>query len=130
MTTAETFAKNLKTTLEKKHKTQRELAKYVGTTEATVSRWVTGKALPRTKALDKICQHLMCSPNELMYDTGPTRKKETTEEIIGKEVWARPLLLKLILAAIKASDEDIEACLALLKRRSRSANKHNSGGNE
>lgn len=60
------FSENLKYYLEKNNYSQLQLAKEVGTTAATVNRWVKGIHEPDYDTLLYICFYLEISPNELL----------------------------------------------------------------
>ena len=114
-TTAEIFSENLRRLLEEKKKTQKALAKFVPTTEATVSRWINGSAMPRYNMIDKICAFLMCSPEDLMLD----KDRAVTllpEDVMSEELKERPILFKLMLVAMRASDEEVSEAIQLLKK--------------
>lgn len=114
-TTIEIFSANLRRLLEEKKKTQRQLARYIPTTEGTVSRWVNAEAMPRNATMDKVCAFLMCSPEDLMLDNDKTAVL-LPEDVIADEIRERPLLFKLFLVAMRASDKEIENCIKLLKK--------------
>lgn len=54
------FGPWLKRTGKEKHVTQRDIAKYVGVTEASVSRWVRGERYPNKRQMEKILKFLGC----------------------------------------------------------------------
>lgn len=113
--TQQIFSENLRSLLEQKNKTQRDLAKFIPTTEATVSRWINGTVMPRYKAIDRTCQFLMCSPEDLMLD----RDKTVTllpEDVVADELRERPLLFRLMIVAMRADDEAIRDAIMLLKK--------------
>ncbi len=60
------FSHNLKTALSVNNKTQKELAEYLGTTQQTVSRWLTGINEPDLETLLKICIFLNETPNSIL----------------------------------------------------------------
>ena len=60
------FAKNLKTAMHEKQITQTELAKKLGTTQQTVSRWLQGINEPDLSTLTLICIYLNETPNDLL----------------------------------------------------------------
>ena len=60
------FSHNLKTALSNNRKTQKELADYLGTTQQTVSRWLTGINEPDFTTLLKICIFLNETPNTIL----------------------------------------------------------------
>lgn len=109
------FSENLRNKLEEKRKSQKDLAKALGVTEATVSRWVNGEMYPRHAMVDRIATYLMCTPDDL------TASKVRTvtlmpEDVIAEELHNNAKLFKLFLVASKATDEQIDACIALLKK--------------
>lgn len=60
------FPGKLKASLTENRKTQRELANYLGTTQQTVSRWLTGVNEPNLSTLLKICEFLNETPNSIL----------------------------------------------------------------
>ena len=63
------FAENLQTVLKTHEMTQQELAALVGTTQATVNRWLKGINEPDLTTLLEICLYLDETPNSLLgYD--------------------------------------------------------------
>ena len=61
-----TFAINLKNELISRSITQEKLAKELGTTQATVSRWIKGVNQPDFETLFMICRILEVTPNDLL----------------------------------------------------------------
>ena len=115
MNTINVFSDNLRMKLETKQKSQKDLAKALGVTEATVSRWVNGEQYPRHNMIDRIAQYLMCSADDL---TASPQRTITLlpEDVIAEELHNNAKLFKLFLVASKATDEQIDACIALLKK--------------
>jgi len=113
--TQQIFSENLRNLLEQKNKTQRDLAKFIPTTEATVSRWVNGTVMPRYKMIDRTCQFLMCSPEDLMLDKDKTVTL-LPEDVVADELRDRPLLFRLMIVAMRADDESIRDAITLLKK--------------
>lgn len=60
------FAENLKLALATKGISQKVLADKLGTTQATVSRWVNGENEPAFELLLEICDILDETPNTLL----------------------------------------------------------------
>lgn len=115
MNTIEVFSENLRTKLDEKRKSQKDLAKALDVTEASVSRWVNGEQYPRPAMVDRIAQYLMCSVDDL------TASKQRIvqlmpEDVIAEEIHNNAKLFKLFLVASKATDEKLDACIALLKQ--------------
>lgn len=113
--TQQIFSENLRSLLEQKKKTQRDLAKFIPTTEATVSRWINGTVMPRYKMIDRTCQFLMCSPEDLMLDKDKTVTL-LPEDVVAEELRERPLLFRLMIVAMRADDEAIRDAIMLLKK--------------
>ena len=113
--TQQIFSENLRSLLEQKNKTQRDLAKFIPTTEATVSRWINGTVMPRYKMIDRTCQFLMCSPEDLMLDKDKTAVL-LPEDVVADELRERPLLFRLMIVAMRADDEAIRDAIMLLKK--------------
>ena len=66
------FADNLKDALYEKEMTQQELAALVGTTQATINRWLKGVNEPNLETLLRICLCLNVTPNFILgYDEIP-----------------------------------------------------------
>lgn len=62
------FARNLRMLLEEREKTQMDLAKYLGVTDAAVNMWCRAKRIPRMDKIDKICEFLGTDRATLMGD--------------------------------------------------------------
>lgn len=109
------FSTNLRNKLMARRNTQKELARYLDTSETSVSHWINGTILPRPKTIDRIAQFLCCSTDELMTDHSKTVELKPTD-IIAEAISERPLLMTLFLVADKASDEKIRECIEVLKK--------------
>lgn len=106
-TTKEIFSDNLRNLLYAKNKTQAQLAKFTGATTATVSYWCNGSAMPRSAMIDKICVFLNCSVEDLTVDhSRPVQY--APEDIIAEEIQNNPRLMRLMLYAMKLSDEQMD----------------------
>lgn len=60
------FAENLKTEMRNCRISQERLAKQLGLTQATVSRWASGEYQPDFETLFQICEILDTSPSVLL----------------------------------------------------------------
>ena len=60
------FAENLKNEMRNCRISQEKLAKELGTTQATVSRWASGEYQPDFETLFQICEILDTTPNVLL----------------------------------------------------------------
>ena len=67
-TTKQIISENLQAQLEIHKMSQTDLANAIGVTPAAVSSWIKGIAAPHANTLDKICQHLLISKEELVRD--------------------------------------------------------------
>lgn len=114
-TTVEIFSENLRKKLEESNHTQRDLARYLKITDATVSRWVNSESMPRHAMLDRVAAFFVCSPDELTQDTQKVAVP-MPEDVIAEELHNNGKLFQLFLVASKASEEQIDACIALLKK--------------
>ena len=70
------FSKNLRDALKFNKKTQQQLADYLGTSQATISRWLSGENEPDFDALIEICIYLDETPNDLLGFDEINVKKE------------------------------------------------------
>lgn len=115
-TSTEIFAHNLKTLLEKKHKSQSDMARFLKVTPTTVSRWTNAESLPRSPMIDRICGFLVCDTEDLMTDH--TKQANLfPEDIIAEAITERPLLMQLFIMADKADDDALYKCIELLGER-------------
>lgn len=60
------FKENLKLSMKTNNVTQVQLAKYLNTTQQTVSRWLNGQNEPDMETLILICIYLGETPNSLL----------------------------------------------------------------
>lgn len=65
------FNKNLKRILNEQGLKQKDLAKLLNVSTATVSDWCKGKKMPRMNMLNAICDTLQCPLNELTEPERP-----------------------------------------------------------
>lgn len=68
------IANNINKLLNKKNKSQVDLADYMNVSQATVSNWCKGLKTPRMDKIDKICVFFNCKRSDLMEE------KEDTDE--------------------------------------------------
>lgn len=61
------FSLRLRSLLERRCVSQKQLAEMVGITEATMSSYITGRATPNFYTLDKIAKALNCSVDKFRY---------------------------------------------------------------
>lgn len=111
---------NLNRLLEIKGTTQRELAEYVGVSQATISNWCKGVKMPRMDKIDKICEFFHINRSDLMSgdienDIERYYLDDTAAEA-AKELYERDELRVLFDAARDVSEEDIRYAATLLEK--------------
>lgn len=109
------FATNLRNQLYLKRMTQSELAKKMNVTEASVSKWCVGSAVPRPKKIDEMCRLLNCSIDDLTTDHSKVIEL-APEDVIAEEIRNRPRLFRLMMYAAKLSDEELDVLIERAKQ--------------
>lgn len=115
-TSQEIFSLNLNNLLIAKNKTQAQLAKFLGTTPTTVSKWANGKSMPRAKMLDSICRFLVCTQEDLMTD----HSKPVTvlpRDIIADEIENDPKLMRIMFYCMKMNEDEKDALIERLAKK-------------
>lgn len=79
------FCERAKTRMKELHITTRQLAKSIGMTESTVSRYLSGNRSPKIEELVKIAETLECSADYLLglKESEVVVQKEIFKEIAG-----------------------------------------------
>ena len=113
-TMAEVFSTNLRNQLYLKRWSQADLARKMKVSEATVSKWTSGQATPRPKKIDEICNLLGCSKDDLLVDHSKP-VEQAPADIIAEMIEDRPILMKLMMFAMKLSDEEIDRLIREIK---------------
>ena len=85
------FSKNLTFYLEIHHKTQADLAKYVGVSTAAVNQWCKGIKTPRMDKVDKICKFLLIKRSDLIEEHSLNKEQALAERT---SIYATALLSK------------------------------------
>jgi repressor LexA len=62
-----TIAQNITFFLDRRGKTQQELADFVGVSQAAISNWSQGIKLPRMDKIDKICEFFKIKRSDLLH---------------------------------------------------------------
>lgn len=114
MNSTEIFGRNLRNKLEAKRHSQSDLARFLNVTPTAVSRWVNGEAMPRANMLDRICNYLGCTAEDLMTDHTKTAIL-MPEDVIADEIHDNPRLFQLFMVAVRATDEDLVHCIDYLQ---------------
>lgn len=63
------FAERLKALMVQRNISQVELAEALGVSQATISFWIRGVKEPRLKKMDKLCEALQCTRNDLLGES-------------------------------------------------------------
>lgn len=113
----EVFCHNLRDYLYMAGMTQVELAKKVGVTETSVSKWMNGTVIPRPKKVDEICHVLKCSRADLMTDH-EQKAVFAPEDILASEMKDRKDLYSTVNALLRMSDKDLKMISDLINRMS------------
>lgn len=71
----EVFAKNLKEQIERKGKTQKEIAEIVGVSAPTLNEWVKGKKYPRIDKIEILANYFGILKSDLIEDKTKERKE-------------------------------------------------------
>lgn len=109
------FSYNLRNCLYMAGKTQVELAKSVGVSETSVSKWISGATVPRPKMIEKICVCLRCRKEDLLLD----HTKSTSlapADILADEMEKRPDLYDAFNGLLNMSGSDVRLVTELIKR--------------
>ena len=72
----EIFSRNLLYYLEKKGKTQREVADAINVSTSAFNEWATGRKYPRIDKIEKLANYFGIQKSDLIED----KKKKSTEE--------------------------------------------------
>lgn len=112
------IADNILAFIEKRNLTQKEVAEYVGVSQATVSEWCKGKKTPRMSKFDKLCELFHCSREDLMRTDGPRAMNPEIEQlqILQQIMKSKPAIGELVDTAKDLSDPDIQILTGMAKR--------------
>lgn len=112
------FSKNLIFYLDIHHKTQAELAKFVGVSTAAVNQWCKGIKTPRMDKVDKICKFLLIKRSDLIEEHSLDREQalaERTSTYATALLSKNPAYRKVIDSINILSISDMELLDELLK---------------
>lgn len=99
-------AGNLKRIMYDREKTQVDIVRDLKISRSTISAWMNGTRTPKMPSIDLLCSYLGCDRSDLMEPSGQKRKTRAVSN-------AQAELIQLIL---KASPENIELCLSMLRK--------------
>lgn len=114
-TSLEIFSHNLRNQLEAKRRTQSDLSRHLKVSAVSVSRWVNGVSMPRADMLDRICQYLNCTAEDLMADHTKTVEL-LPHDIIADEIESDPKLMRIMFLCMKMSDAEKDALIERLSK--------------
>lgn len=114
MNSKEIFGRNLRNKLDAKNRSQNDLARFLKVTPTAVSRWVNGEAMPRANMLDRICNYLGTTADDLLTDHTKVAIL-LPEDVIAEEIHNNPRLFQLFMVAVRATDEDLVYCINYLQ---------------
>lgn len=113
------FIKRLQQLLEKKDISQRELAKRVGVSEVTISRYMSGERNPRIEIVRKMADVLSVTTDYLLGNSNETQTKESAETAREKKMkeFLEMMVVALREKGVVGDDEELtkEAMELLLK---------------
>ena len=101
----EILAQNLKALLDRKGKTQTEMAKDLNLRESTVSSWVNGIKYPRRDKIEMLADYFNVNPSDITEDKSISNKNNNISEIIAAHI------------DDDASEEEIEEILAYIETK-------------
>ena len=116
------FSQNLNYYLEKKGKTQSDLAKYIGVSTASVSNWCKGIKLPRMDKVDKMCIFFQINRSDLLQEksskntTTPSYYDNPDAREMAQFIFENPEYKVLFDASRKVKKEDIAFVKEMIDR--------------
>ncbi len=115
-TSLEIFSHNLRNRLDAQRKTQSDLSRHLKVSAVSVSRWVNGVSMPRADMLDRICQYLNCTAEDLMTDHSKPVPM-LPQDIIAEEIENDPKLMRIMFLCIKMTEEEKDKLIERLSRK-------------
>lgn len=114
------IANNISFYLNKRSKTQVELADYMNVSQPTVSNWCKGIKLPRMDKIDRICEFLNINRSDLMNDiaseSNPPYYIDDDARELAEFMFQNPEYKVLFDASRKVKKEDIEFVKQMIDR--------------
>lgn len=101
----EILAQNLKTLLDRKGKTQTEMAKDLNLRESTVSSWVNAIKYPRRDKIEMLADYFNVNPSDITEDKSISNKSNNVSEVIAAHI------------DDDATEEEIEEILAYIETK-------------
>ena len=112
-TALEIFSHNLRNQLELKRKSQSDLSRHLKVSAVSASRWVNGVSMPRADMLDRICQYLNCTAEDLMTDHTKVAVM-LPQDIIAEEIESDPKLMRIMFYCMKMSEDEKDTLIERL----------------
>lgn len=75
----EIFSKNLLYYLERKGKSQREVAEAIGVSTSAFNEWATGRKYPRIDKIERLANYFRIQKSDLIEDKKPTDEQMLTD---------------------------------------------------
>ena len=75
----EIFSRNLLYYLERKGKSQREVAEAIGVSTSAFNEWATGRKYPRIDKIEKLANYFRIQKSDLIEDKKPTDEQMLTD---------------------------------------------------
>jgi len=94
------LGENIKREMAKTNITQRELAKRVGITEVSMSRYVSNDRVPKGPLLMLIAHELNCTVEQLLMDNMPQKYVDVTE-LTDEEITAIKVIVGCMIRSHK-----------------------------
>lgn len=109
------IAKNIAHYMELRNLTQKEIAEYVGVTQASVSNWCKGTKMPRMDKFDKLCELFKCNRSDLIDEEPVEDENAKLLASLERAFNDRPEMRTLFSIADKATAEDVEKTIKILE---------------
>ena len=109
------IAKNIAYYMELRNLTQKEIAEYVGVTQASVSNWCKGIKMPRMDKFDKLCELFGCNRSDLIDEDPVEDENARLIAALERAFNERPEMRTLFSIAEKATADDVEKTIKILE---------------
>lgn len=110
------FAANLTDLLEKKQKSQREVARVLGVTPQAVNSWCLGTSLPRMGKIQKLADYLRAPKSALIEPHSEVYYTDEGVAEIAQQIVDNPNMRALFDAARGCTPEDMQLITDMIER--------------
>lgn len=111
----EIFSENLRNQLYLNRWSQADLARKMDTSEASVSKWCLGTAVPRPKKIDQMCQLFGCTVEDMTTDHTKVVAL-APEDVMAEEMRNNPKLFTLMYYASKLSEAELDKLIEQVRK--------------